>query len=254
MVAFLKRPEAANGLDARIAGLSSRRTLGIAPAPPLPPPAAVPEVEPASFTSQEDRLLAARDQLSIRLKNEIRLERRHLLSRGELAKLVDAAVQTYLLRHAIDSNALERRDLVTGADRGSAEPDRGCRGGRSRRRTAPRQPQRDRGGKSANPAARARAHGCRRRRRHAARHFRGAAHRLGQGIAGRDQDPAQFQRAARSRPVVARRHARAGPARAADRRRDRNRHHGQRTQAGLCRAPRQARADRYRRFATISTS
>ncbi|HEY2538870.1 MAG TPA: CpaF family protein, partial [Stellaceae bacterium] len=122
MVAFLKRPEADNGLDARIAGLSSRRTISVIPTAPLPPPAAVPEVEPASFTSQEDRLLAARDQLLARLKTEIRPERRHLLSRGELAKVVDAAAQTYLLRHAIDSNALERRDLVTALIDGLLSP------------------------------------------------------------------------------------------------------------------------------------
>ncbi len=48
-----------------------------------------------------------------RLKAEIPLERRHLLSRGELAKLVDTAVQNFMLRQAIDANALERRDLVT---------------------------------------------------------------------------------------------------------------------------------------------
>jgi pilus assembly protein CpaF len=122
MVAFLKRPEVDNGLDARIAGLSSRRAMSVVPAAPLPQPAAVPEVEPASFVSQEDRLLAARDALLTRLKNEIRPERRHLLSRGELAKLVDAASQAYLLRHAIDANALERRDLVTALIEGLLSP------------------------------------------------------------------------------------------------------------------------------------
>ncbi len=111
MVGLFKRPEGESALDARIAELTSRRALS----KPVAPPAASPisEVEPASFASQEDRLLAARDQLLGRLKAEIRPERRHLLSRGELAKLVDAAVQAYLLRHAIEANALERRDLVT---------------------------------------------------------------------------------------------------------------------------------------------
>jgi pilus assembly protein CpaF len=111
MVSFVRRPEGANALDARIAELTSRRT-SIAPAPTSAPSAA-PEIAPASFASQEDRLLAAREQLLIRLKAEIRPERRHLLSRGELAKLVEAAVHGYLLRHAIEANALERRDLAT---------------------------------------------------------------------------------------------------------------------------------------------
>jgi pilus assembly protein CpaF len=122
MVAFLKRPEAENGLDARIAGLSSRRALNVVSSAPLPPPSAVPAVEPASYASHEDRLLAAREQLLIRLKTEIRPERRHLLSRGELAKLVDAAAQAYLLRHAVDANALERRDLVTALMEGLLSP------------------------------------------------------------------------------------------------------------------------------------
>ena len=54
----------------------------------------------------EDLLAAARDQLVARLSAEIRPERRALLSRGELAKMVDAAVQAYFVRHAIDANPL----------------------------------------------------------------------------------------------------------------------------------------------------
>ncbi len=125
MVAFLKRPEPESGLDARIAGLTARRGLVPSPPPviaPVSPPAAVPEVEPANLVSQEDRLLAARDQLLIRLQNEIRPERRQLLSRGELAKLVDAAMQSYLARHAIDANALEQRDMVTDLMQGLLNP------------------------------------------------------------------------------------------------------------------------------------
>jgi pilus assembly protein CpaF len=109
MVAFLKRSEPEPSLDARIAGLAARR------AAPPPPPAAVKTVPPAEIepVSHEDRLLAAREQLLERLQTEIRPERRLLLSRGELARLVDAAVQSCLPRHGIDANPLERRDLVT---------------------------------------------------------------------------------------------------------------------------------------------
>src|SRR6266545_4338802 len=61
----------------------------------------------------EERLAVAREELAARLGNEIRPERRALLSRGDLAKIVDAAVQAYFVRHAIDANPLARRDLVT---------------------------------------------------------------------------------------------------------------------------------------------
>ncbi|MGA8757249.1 MAG: CpaF family protein [Stellaceae bacterium] len=123
MVGFLKRTEASGALDARIAGLSSRRTL-VSPAAALSGvrTITVPEADPASFASQEDRLLAARDQLLARLKSEIPPERRHLLSRGELAKLIDAAVQNHLIRLSIDANALERRDLVTALIQALLEP------------------------------------------------------------------------------------------------------------------------------------
>jgi pilus assembly protein CpaF len=48
-----------------------------------------------------------------RLSAEIRPERRALLSRSDLAKLVSGAVQAYFVRHAIEANPLARRDLVT---------------------------------------------------------------------------------------------------------------------------------------------
>jgi pilus assembly protein CpaF len=63
--------------------------------------------------SIEDRLALAREELSARLSAEIRPERRAMLSRSDLAKIVDAAVQAYLVRHKIDANPLARRDLVT---------------------------------------------------------------------------------------------------------------------------------------------
>src|SRR3954454_4326274 len=54
----------------------------------------------------------ARDELTARLDAEIRPERRALLSRGDLANMVEAAVQAYWIRHAIDAGAQMRRDLV----------------------------------------------------------------------------------------------------------------------------------------------
>ena len=109
MVGLIRRPEGESALDARIAEMSQRRTVGLAA------PTPVPEVAPAAaHASQEDRLLAAHAELRDRLTAEIRPERRVILSRAELAKIVDTAVQAYLPRHAIEVNALERRDLITG--------------------------------------------------------------------------------------------------------------------------------------------
>src|SRR5262249_28757682 len=48
-----------------------------------------------------------------RLSAEVPPDRRSILSRGELAKIVEAAVQTYLQRNGIEANPLERRDLIT---------------------------------------------------------------------------------------------------------------------------------------------
>ena len=112
MVGSFKRSESESALDARIAVMSQRRTLGAAAAPPLP--VAAPDAAPPSPTSHEETLLAARADLLSRLTSEIRPERRLILSRGELAKIVDTAVQSYLPRHGIEVNALERRDLITG--------------------------------------------------------------------------------------------------------------------------------------------
>jgi pilus assembly protein CpaF len=76
-------------------------------------PAPVPAADDGS-SLLEGKLASAREQLIARLGAEIRPERRSLLSRGELAKLVDAAVQAYFVRHAINADPLARRDLVTG--------------------------------------------------------------------------------------------------------------------------------------------
>ena len=63
--------------------------------------------------ARREVLAAAKVALSTRLSSEILPERRSLLSRGELAKLVDAAVQAHFVRNAINADPLARRDLVT---------------------------------------------------------------------------------------------------------------------------------------------
>jgi pilus assembly protein CpaF len=143
MVTLFKRPEGETTLDSRIAELSARRQRIIAPAEPgLPPPQpaasdqqlptegqppltlnsqpaaaglslAVPEEHAPPTISMQERLNTAREELIARLTVEIRPERRTQLTRGDLAKIVDAAVQAYFIRFALDANPLERRDLVT---------------------------------------------------------------------------------------------------------------------------------------------
>jgi pilus assembly protein CpaF len=110
MVGRFKRAESEGSLDARIAVLSARRTLAVESPPPSP---SAPEVVPAAHAPPEERLLAIKEHLIAHLSAEVRPERRSLLSRGELAKVVDAAAQAYLVRHGIDTNPLDRRDLVT---------------------------------------------------------------------------------------------------------------------------------------------
>jgi pilus assembly protein CpaF len=121
---FGRQQTEGGGLDARIRRLSEGRervdsgtAQNNAPAPPektiaqAPASAAAPLVE--SNATIEERLLIAREELSARLGAEIRPERRALLTRGDLAKIVDAAVQAYFVRHAMDANPLARRDLIT---------------------------------------------------------------------------------------------------------------------------------------------
>ncbi|MGH7044814.1 MAG: CpaF family protein [Stellaceae bacterium] len=125
MVGLLKRPEGESALEARIAELSARRVaVPLAPSAATPVPAAAPALPPSAEATNEDRLLAAREQLLTRLSAEIRPERRLILSRGELAKIVDAAVQAYLPRHGIEANALERRDLITSLMQALLSPER----------------------------------------------------------------------------------------------------------------------------------
>jgi pilus assembly protein CpaF len=125
MVGLLKRPDGESALEARIAELSARRATAPPAAPAQTPiAAAIPGPPPSAEATREDRLLAAREQLLARLSAEIRPERRLILSRGELAKIVDAAVQSYLPRHGIEANALERRDLITSLMQALLSPER----------------------------------------------------------------------------------------------------------------------------------
>ena len=103
------------GLDARIAELSGRHAKVEAPVEPRQPPPEKPaatDPPEARALSSEDGLARARDELTARLAAEIRPERRALLSRGDLVNMVEAAVQAYWVRHAIDAGARARRDLV----------------------------------------------------------------------------------------------------------------------------------------------
>jgi len=112
MVGRSRRAESEGALESRIALLSARRTAPV-PVEVEPPVAPAPEVELPAHAPTGDRLVVAKEQLIARLTAEVRPERRSLLSRGELAKVVDAATQAYMIRHSIDANPLDRRDLVT---------------------------------------------------------------------------------------------------------------------------------------------
>jgi pilus assembly protein CpaF len=133
MVSFFKRPTTEEALDARIAVLSSRRTQSAvgtqetAPAPnadrsdpPVPPVAS----SPLPDASDEDRLLLAREELCAQLSAEIRPDRLSILSRGELAKVVEAAVQPYLVRNGVNADPAARRDLITALMRALLDPNR----------------------------------------------------------------------------------------------------------------------------------
>jgi pilus assembly protein CpaF len=132
MVAIFKRTPAEETLDARIAVLSARRVQPIAstsaparaPVEGIVPTPAFPTSESAAGISDQDRLLVAREELLDSLLGEVRPERLSILSRGELAKVVDAAVQAYLVRNAIDADPVARRDLITALIKGLLDPDR----------------------------------------------------------------------------------------------------------------------------------
>ncbi len=55
----------------------------------------------------------AREELFARLSAELTPERIGLLARGELAKVVDVAVQAYFVRHGAKLDPIARRDLIT---------------------------------------------------------------------------------------------------------------------------------------------
>ena len=223
MVGFFKRPAAKDegGLDARIAELVAARGAVVdgaeRPGDAVPLPAArqcPPRVADRAGSdglppiSEEDRLLLAREELLARLTPRSSPER----------------VQHSEPRRSRQGRRCGGAGLFC-AQRDRAGPDRPPRSGhradqelltRRRRRRPPTRRGGNsanalggRGGEGADPAARPRAHGRRRRGRNAARRLRGAAHRLGQGPAGRNQDPAEFYRAARAGRVADRRHARA---------------------------------------------
>src|SRR5262249_32049425 len=93
-----------------------------APLPMAPPPAAAILHHPGAAATAgpggasppfDEQINAARQQLIAPPARENRPERRSLLSRGELAKLVAAAAQAYFVRHGIAADPLARRDLVT---------------------------------------------------------------------------------------------------------------------------------------------
>src|SRR5579863_6162090 len=118
MVTMFGRQRTEGGLDARIAELSARRAkvdgaASVLENTPLPEKMVVPVPVVETESPIEKRLAIAREELSARLGAEIRPERRALLTRGDLAKIVDAAVQAYFVRHAMDANPLARRDLIT---------------------------------------------------------------------------------------------------------------------------------------------
>src|SRR6266849_5103296 len=116
MVLSIKKPTVETRLEARIAGLASRRAesvkLRLKAAPrqePAIPPA--PEVPPESPI--DDHLSTACWEISGVLRAEISPEQRAVLSRRQLAKIVGAAVEAYLVRHAMNPGKFTRRDLVT---------------------------------------------------------------------------------------------------------------------------------------------
>jgi pilus assembly protein CpaF len=174
MVTFFKRPAAEDGLDARIAVLSRRgQPLANPPDPPrapVPPvtqdnrratapeitgstvldiaPVVVPDIDrsqaptplptavSASNLSEEDRFLLALEELLARLTGELSPERISILSRGELAKVVDAAVQAHYVRKGVEPDPIVRRNLITALIKGLLQTDKspaGADDGGSRR-------------------------------------------------------------------------------------------------------------------------
>jgi pilus assembly protein CpaF len=150
MAAILNRSPTEKALDARIAVLSRRARPPLAPvtngaaaaatavrdtvSQPVQDAAAdpivgialkLPAAHPPAASSElsdEDRLLLAHEELFARLTVELSAERLSILSRGELAKVVDAAVQAYFARNRTEPDPIERRDLITALIKGLLEP------------------------------------------------------------------------------------------------------------------------------------
>jgi pilus assembly protein CpaF len=125
MITPFKRPGGGEGLDARIAGLSRGRSRvdGGAPGETADTSAVAAAPKPAPGAPMEEHLAVAREELIARLGAEIKPQRRKMLSRSDLAKLVSGAVQAYFVRHAIEANPLSRRDLVSDIMQALISPD-----------------------------------------------------------------------------------------------------------------------------------
>src|SRR3984893_8387995 len=125
MITPFKRRGGGEGLDARIAGLSRGRSRvdGGAPGETADTSAVAAAPKPAPGAPMEEHLAVAREELIARLGAEIKPQRRKMLSRSDLAKLVSGAVQAYFVRHAIEANPLSRRDLVSDIMQALIAPD-----------------------------------------------------------------------------------------------------------------------------------
>jgi pilus assembly protein CpaF len=129
VVTLLKRPAAEDTLGSRIAVLSRRAQLSPNGPDISPPPAAHEAKPPAPATAEappdlpdEDRALLAREELLNHLMEEVSPERVAILSRGELAKVVEAAVQAYCVRNGFEFDPITRRDLITALMKRLLEP------------------------------------------------------------------------------------------------------------------------------------
>ena len=244
MVAMFGRTRLEGGLDARIAELSGRGAQldGIAE-----PRRLRPVEKPAAPDPSEAEALASEDGLA-RARRTDRPPRG-----GNPPRAAGAAEPRRFGEHGRGGGAGllgpardQRRRRGAPRSRRRNHPAAGDIGRGRRGYPAECAPGGRRSGQGANSTADPRAHGYCRGGRNAAAGFRGAAGRLGPGTARRGQDTAELYRAAGTRRGAGRRHARARPARAPARRRQHQRCHGQRPEAGLCRAPRQARSHRCR--------
>jgi len=113
MIVSYKRSAGENGLDSRIAQLSSRRTrIDDNSRAPVEVPENTPE--PSSeleSAGTADSLATAREELMARLAAEISPGRKSVLSRSDLAKLVNSAAQTYFGNRAISLDLYRLRFL-----------------------------------------------------------------------------------------------------------------------------------------------